>query len=172
MGSDLHKKRVLAVSSSGGHWVQLMRFRPAFDGCDVAYMTTEPGCREEVLTYATERSLPTPRFYRTVIANRWNKLAQIRVVFDVLRVIVRERPDVVISTGSSLGFFALRIGKLFSAKTLWIDSIANAEQLSFSGQQILKHADVCLTQWPEVAEGDGQRYKPGDRRPEYWGAVI
>ncbi len=31
--------RVLAVASGGGHWVQLLRLRPAWEGCDVAYAT-------------------------------------------------------------------------------------------------------------------------------------
>ena len=38
-------KRILAVASSGGHWVQLTRLRPAFEGHDVAYVTTNPGHR-------------------------------------------------------------------------------------------------------------------------------
>ena len=42
------KQRVLAVASSGGHWVQLRRLAPAFEGQDVAYLTTDAGHRAEV----------------------------------------------------------------------------------------------------------------------------
>ena len=34
--------RVLAVSSGGGHWVQLLRLRPAFAGLVVAYVCVRP----------------------------------------------------------------------------------------------------------------------------------
>ena len=39
------KKRILALSSGGGHWVQLLRLRPAFDdGCEVTFATVDKGC--------------------------------------------------------------------------------------------------------------------------------
>ena len=45
-------------------------------------------------------------------------------------VVLRERPDVVVSTGAAPGYFALRFGRLFGARTLWLESIANVEELS------------------------------------------
>ena len=46
---------------------------------------------------------------------------------------------------------------------LWIDSLANGEELSMSGRRAAKHADLWLTQWPELAEDGG---------PEYAGSVL
>ena len=63
------QQRVLAVASSGGHWVQLRRLAPAFEDHDVAYLTTDPGHRSEV---------GDARFYTVNDANRWNKLALVR----------------------------------------------------------------------------------------------
>ncbi len=40
--------KVLAISSGGGHWVQLLRLRPAFAGCDVTYATVRDGYRADV----------------------------------------------------------------------------------------------------------------------------
>ena len=45
------------------------------------------------------------------------------------------------------------------AKTGWVDSVANAEELSLAGKKVSKIADVWLTQWPEVASEDGPLYK-------------
>jgi hypothetical protein len=73
------------------------------------------------------------------------------------------RPKLIVSTGAAPGFFALMFGKLTNSKTVWIDSIANAEQLSLSGKKVRKYADVWLTQWPNVQEPDG---------PTYVGSVI
>jgi hypothetical protein len=78
---------------------------------------------------------------------------------------IKHRPDVVISTGAASGYFALRIGKLFGAKTIWLDSIANAEELSLSGAKVQKHADLWLTQWEHLAN-------PQEGGPEYKGAVL
>ncbi len=70
----------------------------------------------------------------------------------------RFRPDVVISTGALPGVIALLLGKLFRARTIWVDSIANAEEMSMSGKLARRFADLWLSQWPEVAEREGAGY--------------
>jgi hypothetical protein len=71
---------------------------------------------------------------------------------------VRTRPDVVVSTGAAPGYFALRIGKILGARTVWIDSIANAEALSRTGTLVRPWADLWLTQWPHLAADGGPAY--------------
>ena len=72
---------------------------------------------------------------------------------------MRHRPDVVLSTGAAPGFFAILFGKLLGARTIWVDSIANAEQLSLSGKKAGRFADLWLTQWPHLAQPGGPLYK-------------
>ena len=135
---------ILAVASSGGHWVQLRRIQPAFDGHNVAYLTTDPGHRSEV---------SPARFYTVSDANRWSKAALVRTALKILWVVIRERPRVVVSTGAAPGYLAIRFGKLLGARTIWIDSVANVEELSLAGQLASTKADLCLTQWPHLAGG-------------------
>jgi hypothetical protein len=137
-------QRILAVASSGGHWVQLSRLRPAFEGHDVAFMTTDEGHRDEV---------GSARFYAVLDASRWSKVALVRSALQVAWVVLRERPDIVISTGAAPGYLALRFGALLGARTAWIDSVANVDELSMSGQMATTRADLCLTQWPHLAGG-------------------
>jgi UDP-N-acetylglucosamine:LPS N-acetylglucosamine transferase len=148
-----HEQRVLAVASSGGHWVQLRRLAPAFAGQDVAYLTTDAGHRSEV---------GSARFYAVNDANRWNKLAVLRCALRILWVVLRERPDVIVSTGAAPGYLAIRCGRLLGARTVWIDSVANVEELSMSGRMASSTADLCLTQWPHLAAGE----------VKYLGAVL
>jgi hypothetical protein len=60
---------------------------------------------------------------------------------------------VVVSTGAAPGYIAIRLGKLLGARTVWIDSVANVEELSLSGRMVSGRADLCLTQWPHLASG-------------------
>ena len=101
--------RVLAIASGGGHWVQLLRLRPALAECDVTYVSVDKCYRSEI-------------------------------------------------TGAGPGYFAVRLGKLFGMKTIWIDSIANVERLSLSGRQVEPYADLWLTQWSHLAGVGGPRY--------------
>lgn len=149
------KIKVLALSSGGGHWVQLLRLRPAFANCQVVFATVKEGYRANLAPGAEFRIIPD--------ANRWNKLGLLKVLFAIFRLIWRERPDVVISTGAAPGYFAIRIGNLMGARTIWVDSIANGEELSLSGRKAGPHAALWLTQWPHLAKPTG---------PHYHGSVL
>jgi UDP-N-acetylglucosamine:LPS N-acetylglucosamine transferase len=80
-------------------------------------------------------------------------------VVQLLWIFLRERPDVLVTTGSGPGMVALRLAKLIGARTMWIDSIANAGEVSLSGRRAGKHADVWLTQWEHLARPDGPHYE-------------
>ena len=73
----------------------------------------------------------------------------------VLWLFLRLRPAVVISTGAAPGYFAIRFGKLLGARTIWVDSIANVEQISMTGELVRKYSDLWLTQWPHLAREGG-----------------
>ena len=145
-------QKVLLVASHGGHWVQLRKIAPAFDGMDVSYITTTDGVREEISG--------SPLFV-VPDANLNEKLRLFLLGLKILWIIIRLRPHVVISTGAAPGFFALMFGKVFRAKTIWVDSIANVEQLSVSGQKVKRFADLWLTQWKHLAKPNGPYYKGG-----------
>lgn len=146
-------RKVLAVASRGGHWVQLLRLRPAFDGFDVTYVSTDAeyktmveGSKLRIVWEATRQS----RFRIATLA------------IQMFWILIHERPDVIITTGAAPGYFAVRLGKWLGIKTLWLDSIANAEELSLSGQLASKHTSKVLTQWRHLAS----------ETVEFHGAVI
>ena len=145
-------KRVLAVASGGGHWIQLLRLMPALRDCEVAYVTTLASYRSEV---------SGSRFYCVNDASRWNKFGLLRMAMRLLFIVLWERPDVIVSTGAAPGYFCVWIGKRLGAQTIWIDSMANADELSLCGQRIGRHADLWLTQWPHLARPEGPHFHGG-----------
>lgn len=145
-------KRILAIASGGGHWVQLLRLRSAFQGCDVIYATVQP-------SYAAQ--VQGERFFSFTDATRWSRIDLLKMVVQVAWITIRSKPDVVITTGAAPGVVALRIGKLIGAKTVWIDSIANVEAMSMSGKKVRGFSDLWLTQWPEVARKEGCDFRGG-----------
>lgn len=146
--------RVLAISSGGGHWIQLLRLRPAFEGCDVTYATDRKGYRTDVgdVNFQVIRS-----------ANRWNKFDLVRSAFGIIWLLIRVRPDVVVTTGAAPGYFAARFGKWLGARVVWVDSVANAQELSLSGKKAGVFVHLWLTQWPHLACEDG---------PHFLGSVL
>lgn len=147
------RPRVLAVGSAGGHWIQLMRLKRAFEGCDVTFVSTLDQGR-------AVRNVP---FHVVPDANRSEKRAMVMLILAMLRIVLAERPDVVVSTGAAPGYWALRIGRMFGARTIWLDSLANVDELSMSGRLAGPFADMWLTQWPHLARPEG---------PSFAGRVI
>lgn len=155
--------KVLAICSGGGHWVELRRLQRAFEGCDTIWCTTHAAYRDELVA-ETPSGEPAPRFHSVLEANRWQKLRMIGQFFGVIWVLIRVRPDVIVSTGSSPGFFAVCLGKVvLRARTIWVQSIADTEGMSMSGSLAGRYADLWLTQWEHLAQPDG---------PHYFGAVV
>ena len=145
----------MAVSSGGGHWVELRRIAPALKGLDVFYANTDAG---------PDADLGQVRHYRLRNVTRRNRLGFAVVIWQVLDILRRERPQVVVTTGAAPGLVALVLAKIFlRSRTIWIDTIANSREMTLSGRLARRFADAWLVQWPHLA-------RPGG--PEHWGAVL
>ncbi len=126
-----------------------MLLRDAFADQNTVFATTMAGLGERA-GLKNVRLIPD--------CNRDRPVQAARCVFQLALLIARLRPHVVISTGALPGVIALAIGRRVGARTIWVDSIANAEQLSLAGEKARGHADLWLSQWPAVAESAGARY--------------
>jgi len=78
---------------------------------------------------------------------------------EVLWLVLRYRPQIVISTGAAPGYFAVRFGHYIGARTVWVDSIANVDELSLSGRLAGPYTDLWLTQWAHLASHNGPLYR-------------
>jgi UDP-N-acetylglucosamine:LPS N-acetylglucosamine transferase len=126
-----------------------MRITQAFADCSVTFVTVHDSYRDQVAGHG---------FYVVNDANRWNRLALLKAAGKLAWIVWKEKPDVVISTGAAPGYLALRLGRIIGARTIWLDSIANVEQLSMSGAKIGRFADLWLTQWPHLTRPGGPYY--------------
>jgi len=150
------KVKLLAVASEGGHLVQLCRLEKLFNLHETTLLTTNeyfvaPDCflSQHICLDINQNSGFYDKFKSIVLTTY--------LLFKI-------KPDVVISTGALPGLVCIVLAKkIFRKKTIWLDSIANAEELSKSGKVAKRFADIWLTQWPELAEKDG---------PEYIGSIL
>ena len=152
--APLRRPRVMAVSSGGGHWVELRRVQAAFAGADVFYVSTDASAAVGL----------GARHYAIRSVSRRDRLGFAVVAWQLARILLRERPDAVVTTGAAPGVVALALAKtLLRARTIWIDSIASADTPSLSARLARPVADAWLVQWPHLARPEG---------PDYWGAVL
>ena len=150
------KYKICLVASAGGHLTQLLKLSDSWNGYDTFCVTTTEVARKRLEQYG--------KVYVIGECNRNHPIRVVKVLFRCIRIVLRERPDVLISTGAAPGCMVCFLGKITGAKVIWIDSITNVERISLSGRMVRHIADLFLVQWPQLV----QNYKG----VEYVGAVI
>jgi len=149
------QRPIMLLASGGGHWTQLMRLRPAFEGHPLVFVGVKEFYRDDAGAHPFEVITDVSRLIR------WNLPL---TILNLIQVLLRHRPVMVVTTGAMPGLLALRLAKLLvGSRTVWIDSVANVEEMSLSGRKARRHADLWLTQWEHLARPEG---------PTYLGSVI
>jgi len=136
-------KKVMAVASIGGHWIQLLRIaRSLEENYEMVYMCTHPKCAAMV---------ENKKYYLTSDFSRSDAWKLIPAFFRLLKIIRKEKPHAIITTGAAPGLICVFAGWLLRRKTIWIDSIANVEHLSLSGRIAALFVSRVYTQWQHLA---------------------
>lgn len=148
--------KVCLAASAGGHLVQLLRLSSSWQQREVFFVSTIDAVHKQLSSLG--------RTYIVGDCNREHPVEMLRVLWRCYAVIRRERPDVVISTGAAPGLLACFWGKIFGARIIWVDSIANTQRLSLSGRLIRPLCDLCFTQWKHLRDQT--------RNIDYCGSII
>lgn len=144
------KRKVFAISSPGGHWIQLTRLCADLEA-------------EHEIVYALPDKLFKPKrdqkIYSVIDVSADDKWKLIPCAFQIGYILLKERPQVILSTGAAPGVVAILLGKLLRIRTIWVDSIANVQKISRSGELVKNRADVFLTQWEHLSDQQQVQFK-------------
>ena len=121
---------------------QLLKLADSWAGLETVYITTTEVAQNRLSRFG--------RIYVVGECNRQHPWQVIKVLLRCIRIVFREKPHVVISTGAAVGCIVCFLQWVGGGKIVWIDSIANIEKLSLSGRMVRPIADLFLTQWPEL----------------------
>lgn len=129
--------KVCLVSSSGGHWEQLQKLRPLIDKYD-GFMVTErtpfvKGCSYlMVQTDLKDKLMPAKMLVNGVHA---------------CAIWAKERPDIVVTTGTMVAYPFYLLAVLFRKKFVFIETFGRSNQPTVAGKLMQKHADLFFVQW-------------------------
>ena len=132
------------VCSSGGHFLQLYELRCLWEVHEHFWVTflgndTHYLLNNEKKYWAFN---PTNRNIKNLINNSF-------LAFKLLR---KEKPEIIISTGAGICVPFIFIGKLLGIKTVYIESLTRVKKLSLSGKLVYPLVSFLLVQWPELEE--------------------
>lgn len=135
------KKKICCICSHGGHLHELTEAVKGVEG-DLYWVTYK--------TKHTASELADRKHY-FVIDPHTSKPMFIVNAFQSIWHLLRERPDVVISTGAGIAIPTMIIAKyLLRSKIIYVESAACVVKPSKTGGFIYKYADLFLIQWEDL----------------------
>lgn len=136
--TDAH---ALFVCSSGGHLDQLIRLRPWWAGIQRSWVTFDlPDARSRLADEQVEHAyFPTTRHIPNLVRN-------LGLAWRVLR---RERPDLVISTGAAVALPFFLVAKALGIKTVYLEVFDRVDSPTLTGRLCRPLSNLFLVQWPE-----------------------
>lgn len=134
------------IASSGGHWEELMSIKSIADEHDTVYITEDGG-------QARDSSLEN--MYRVAQINRRQKdflWRFLKLTIVAAKIMLREKPDFIVTTGALISFPFCVIAKLMRAKIIYIETFARVNDRSLTGRLVYPIADLFLVQWESLLE--------------------
>ena len=133
--------KIALVSSSGGHLLQLHQLRPWWEKHDRFWVTfPTPDARSLLRGERTFAAYyPTTRSAVNVVRN----------LVLALRVLRRDRPDVVVSTGAAVAFPFFLVARLLGIKTVFVEVYDRIDVGTLTGRLCRPLSDLFVVQWDE-----------------------
>jgi UDP-N-acetylglucosamine:LPS N-acetylglucosamine transferase len=83
----------------------------------------------------------------------------------MLHILMYEKPDIIISTGSEIAIPVFYIAWILGIKTMFIESLCRAKEPSLTGKIVYPVSNVFLVQWKQLLSKFG-------KKAQYWGSVF
>lgn len=143
-------KKILFISSTGGHFNELKQVFPVSEHYDY-YIVTEKDRTTEKLTnqYGKKISYLWYGTRKKIVSYSFKLLYN---CFKSLWIYIKVRPKIIISTGAHTAGPMCCIGKLFGSKIIFIETFANRTTKTITGRIVYHFADVFIVQWKEMLE--------------------
>ncbi len=142
------KKKVLFISSTGGHLNELLQLSPLFEKYDYYIITEKDKTNEYLedkyegrvsyLPYGTRSHLIKYIFVYTYLI--------IKTIFLYFKI----RPKVIVTTGTHTVGPMCCLGKIFRTKIIYIETFANINKKTATGRLLYPIADLFIVQWEEM----------------------
>lgn len=72
------------------------------------------------------------------------------IAFVAWRVLRKEKPDTIVSTGAMATLPIMVVGKLMGKKVVFIEALARVRSASLTGKLVYPFADLFIVRWPEM----------------------
>ncbi|MGI6072193.1 MAG: PssD/Cps14F family polysaccharide biosynthesis glycosyltransferase [Lachnospiraceae bacterium] len=134
--------KICLVGSSGGHLAHLQMLKPFWEKHERFWVTFDK--EDAVSGLKGERMFPC---YFPTNRNIKNLIRNTVLAWKIIR---RERPELIISSGAAVAVPFFYIGKLHGAKTIYIEIFDRIDSPTMTGKMVYPVADRFIVQWEEM----------------------
>jgi len=133
--------KICIVSSCGGHLTEVRTLLPAYSDLDHVYVLNDHALLPADMLGRTHFIAHSERDWKFLL-NLW----------EAWRILRRERPDVILSSGAGPAVPFAIIGKLFfQTRVVFVETITRVEAPSMTGRLMYRLADDFFYQWKRLA---------------------
>ena len=136
--------KVCFAASSGGHYEQILMLKPLMDKYESFIITEQTLYQTQIkgkmIYYMKQVNRKEKKFIPYMISN----------IFFSLKIYIKEKPDVIVSTGVLAMIPICLIAKAAGKKLIYIESFAKVTSATQSGKLLYRFADQFYVQWKEM----------------------
>lgn len=143
---NLIKKRrvymkVCFITSSGGHLTHLLQLKKWWDDKERFWVTFEKEDSKSILKDEKKYwcYFPTNRNIKNLIKN----------TFLAIKILFKEKPDIIVSTGAAPAIPFFYIGKILGSKVVYIEVYDRINKPTITGKIVYPISDLFILQWEE-----------------------
>ena len=141
-------KKVLFISSTGGHLSELLQLEELFKEYDYCIITE----KDETTKYLIKKY--ANRVYYLPYSTRSKPISYIFVysylILKTIFLFIKINPEIIISTGTHTTIPMCYLGKIFRKKVIYIETFANISRKTLSGKFAYPISDLFIVQWQEM----------------------
>lgn len=134
--------KICLVGSSGGHLTHLLKIKPYWEGKDRFWVTFD---KEDA-----NDALKGEKIYHCFFPTNRNVKNLIKNSFLALKVLLKEKPDVIISSGAAVAVPFFWFGKLMGKKLVYIEVFDRIDKSTLTGKLVYPITDAFFVQWESM----------------------
>ena len=147
----MKKKKVMFISSTGGHLEELTQLKEMFSKYDYHIVTEKTKSNLSLtIKYPNRVSFLIYGSYTTLKKKITYPFKLLLNCFKSVFIYIKVRPKYIVSTGAHTAGPMCCIGKIFGSKIIYIETFANSNTKSKTGKIVYKFADLFIVQWEEL----------------------
>jgi len=140
--TDKKNLKICLVGSSGGHLTHLYMLKPFWKDKNRFWVTFD---KEDARSLLKDEKMypcyfPTNRNIKNLIRN----------TFLAIRVLKKEKPDLIISSGAAVAVPFFYLGKMVVAKLIYIEVFDRIDKPTMTGKMVYPIVDKFIVQWEEM----------------------